>query len=168
MHYAIAAAHCYAAVSKADEPPGTSQPGRPPSPERMRHELRSPHLYDAHLHLRARRPPESARSLGQGHRVARAAVALGGLLGERARRAQQIYPYLAVQRPRRAHPRARRVAPARQQLAAAERRAPDPPGKQAVDRRLLLAGPLKRAPDDKPSPPFRAEREGPIAPAMGG
>src|SRR5436190_1816257 len=146
----------------------TLRPGALYAPARQPRFRQRQRLRDAHLHLRARRPPESARSLGQGHRVARAAVALGGLLGERARRAQQIYPYLAVQRPRRAHPRARRVAPARQQLAAAERRAPDPPGKQAVDRRLLLAGPLKRAPDDKPSPPFRAEREGPIAPAMGG
>src|SRR3954464_2939006 len=37
----------------------------------------------AHLHLRCRRHPEGAGRVGQGHRVARTALALGGVLDER-------------------------------------------------------------------------------------
>ena len=57
---------------------------------------------------------------------------LGGLLDERARRAQQIRPHLVLQGPQRAGPRARGVPPARWGLAAAGRGPSGPAGEQAA------------------------------------
>ena len=65
---------------------------------------------------------------------------LGGLLDERARRAQQIHPHLGVQGSGRAHPRPRGIPPPRRRMAATGRRPPGPPGKQAADPGDLLAG----------------------------
>src|SRR5205085_5070423 len=97
-------------------------------------------LRDAHLHLCRRRHPESARRLGQGHRIPRAAIASGGLLDQRTRRAQQIRPHLGLQGPQRARPGTRGIPAARQRLAGAKRRAAGPAGEQAVGSGVLLAG----------------------------
>src|SRR5215471_2262292 len=51
-------------------------------------------LRDAHLHLRPGRHPEGTGGMGQGDRGARAVLTPGGVLDERARRAQQVRPHL--------------------------------------------------------------------------
>ena len=50
-------------------------------------------------------PGEGAGRVGQRHFCSRAAFPLGGLLDERARRAQQVRPHLGVQGSQRARPR---------------------------------------------------------------
>src|SRR6266404_3249177 len=64
----------------------------------------------------------------------------GGVLDERARRAQQIHPHLGVQGPERARPRPRGIPPARRCVAATGRGSAGAAGKQAAGPDGLLAG----------------------------